>query len=273
MSELKKAVILARGLGTRMRVKTDESNLNSEQKRFAEAGIKTLVPVFEGRTLLDFIFENLTNAGFSQICLVIGAEHQAIRDFCAEKPFDISFAIQEKPLGTANAVLAAKDFAKDKLFLVVNSDNLYPVSDLKKLNELNQAGLIGFERKGLIEKSNIPPERIEKFAVIENDENGFLTEIIEKPKKVAENSLVSMNAWIFSPKIFEACEKIGISPRGEYELTAAVMFAVEKLSENFKVIKSENGVLDLSSRADITSVAEYLKKLKVKSAKDSRFKI
>lgn len=260
MSKLKKAVILARGLGTRMRAKTDESNLNAEQKRFAEAGIKTLVPIFEGRTLLDFIFENLINAGFSQICLVIGAEHQAIKDFCAEKPFDISFAIQEKPLGTANAVLAAKDFAKDELFLVINSDNLYPVSDLKKLNELNQAGLIGFDRKGLIERSNIPPERIEKFAVVKFDENGFLNKIVEKPETVAENSFVSMNAWIFSPKIFEACEKIEISPRGEFELTAAVMFAVENLSEKFKVIESENGVLDLSSRADIASVAECLKK-------------
>lgn len=265
MISIKNAVILARGLGTRMRAKTNESNLNSEQKRFADAGIKTLVPVFEDKTLLDFIFENLTTAGFSRICLVIGAEHQPIRDFCAEKHFDISFAIQEKPLGTADAVLAAKDFAKDELFLVVNSDNLYPVTDLKKLNESNQAGLIGFKRKGLIEKSNIPSERIEKFAVLEFDKNRHLTKIVEKPEIVAENSFVSMNAWIFSPKIFEACEKIEISPRGEYELTAAVMFAVEKLGEKFKVIESENGVLDLSSRADIESVAEYLKKLKIKS--------
>lgn len=265
MSKLEKAVILARGLGTRMRAKTDESKLNFEQKRFADAGIKTLVPIFEGKALLDFIFENLLSAGFSQICLVIGAEHQAIRNFCADKPFDISFAIQENPLGTANAVSAAKDFAKDELFLVVNSDNLYPVSDLQKLNELTQVGLIGFDRKGLIEKSNISPERIEKFAVLEFDENNFLTEIIEKPETVAENSFVSMNAWIFSPKIFEACEKIEISLRGEYELTAAVMFAVQKLDEKFKVIKSENGVLDLSSRADIASVAECLEKLKFKS--------
>ncbi|HQU85385.1 MAG TPA: nucleotidyltransferase family protein [Pyrinomonadaceae bacterium] len=265
MTSIKKAVILARGLGTRMRADVAESNLNAEQKRFAEAGIKTLVPIFEDKTLLDFIFENLTAAGFAQICLIIGAEHQAIRDFCAEKPFDISFAIQEKPLGTANAVLAAKDFAKNELFLVVNSDNLYPVEDLRNLNELGQAGLIGFARKGLIEKSNIPPERIEKFAVLEFDENEHLTKIVEKPETVAENSFVSMNAWIFSPKIFEACEKIEISPRGEFELTAAVMFAVERLGEKFKVIESENGVLDLSSRADIASVAEYLRKLKIKS--------
>ncbi|MCD9185809.1 MAG: nucleotidyltransferase family protein [Pyrinomonadaceae bacterium] len=265
MNSIKKAVILARGLGTRMRAKTDESNLNPEQKRFADAGIKTLVPVFEGKKLLDFIFENLISAGFSQLCLVIGAEHQAIRDFCAAKPFDISFAMQEKPLGTADAVLAAKDFAKDDLFLVVNSDNLYPVGDLKKLNELNEAGLIGFARKGLIEKSNIPSEKIEKFAVLEFDESKHLTKIIEKPGTVAEDSFVSMNAWIFSPKIFEACERIEISPRGEYELTSAVMFAVENLNERFKIIKSENGVLDLSSRADIESVAEYLRKLKIKS--------
>jgi glucose-1-phosphate thymidylyltransferase len=258
MSKIEKAVILARGLGTRMRAETANSNLSFAQAEIAAAGIKTLIPIVGKKTLLDFIFESLTAAGFTKICLIIGEEHQAIRDFCADKPYDISFAVQAQPLGTANAVLAAEDFVKDDLFLSVNSDNLYPVNSLKKLRKAGHQGLIAFERHSLIEKSNIPPDRIAKFAVIELDENNFLQRITEKPETVAENSFVSMNAWLFSSLIFEACRQIKLSARGEYELADSVMLTIEKLGGKFKAIKSSEGVLDLSNRADVAQVARKL---------------
>src|SRR5215218_8576507 len=123
MGKIEKAVILARGLGTRMRAETGIAHLNAAQAKIADSGIKTLMPIANGKTLLDFIFERLSQAGFTKICLVIGNEHQSIGDFCAAKPDRISFAVQEKPLGTADAVLAAENFVKDDLFLSVNSDN------------------------------------------------------------------------------------------------------------------------------------------------------
>ena len=77
-----KVVILARGLGTRMRAEDSNSKLDWQQNEIAKLGIKTLMPIIGEKTLLDFIFENLSRAGFSEFCLVIGQEHQAIRDFC-----------------------------------------------------------------------------------------------------------------------------------------------------------------------------------------------
>jgi dTDP-glucose pyrophosphorylase len=67
-----------------------------------------------------------------------------------------------------------------------------------------------------------------------------------------------MNAWLFSPNIFEACREINLSPRGEFELTDAVNFAIEHLGEKFKVVFSNEGVLDLSSRADVEKLSEKL---------------
>lgn len=260
MTEISKAVILARGLGTRMRAGSSNANLDKKQTEIASLGIKTLMPVVGNKTLLEFIFESLNEAGFSDFCLVIGSEHKPIRDFCATLDYKISFAVQEKPLGTANAVLSAEKFAGGENFLSVNSDNLYPVNALRKLRELNQSGLIAFEKKGLIEKSNISEEKINKFAVVELDGENYLKKIIEKPETVEENSLISMNAWIFAPKIFEACRWIKPSPRGEFEIADAVLFAIEKLGEKFKAVKSDEGVLDLSSRADIQKVGEFLQK-------------
>ena len=261
MTKIEKAVILARGLGTRMRAQTGNENLNSDQAKIANLGIKTLMPMMDGKTLLDYIFESLNSSGFTEICLVIGKEHQNIRDFCAGKPYKISFAIQAKPLGTADAVLAAEKFVGDDLFLAVNSDNLYPVNALQQLNNSNQAGLIAFSRKDLIKQSNISAEKIAKFAVVELDEKDYLQKIIEKPDEVFDEAFISMNAWTFSPKFFTACRNIKPSIRGEFEIADAVMYAIENLNEKFKAVKSDEGVLDLSSRADIQTISERLAQL------------
>lgn len=255
---IRKAVILARGLGKRMREENQAANLDEKQAEIATQGIKTLMPIVGEKTLLDFIFESLSEAGFDEFCLVIGNEHQAIRDFCAKLNYNISFAIQEKPLGTANAVLAAEGFAEGENFLVVNSDNLYPVYSLQMLRKLTSGGLIAFDKQSLIEKSNISEDKINKFAVLRFDENDCLVKIIEKPEQTAPNAFISMNAWLFSSKIFEACRNIKLSERNEYEIADAVNYAIENLGEKFKAVYSTEGVLDLSSRADVEVIRRQL---------------
>lgn len=254
-----KAVILARGLGKRMRTDDGASSLSADQQQVAELGIKALMPVSGGKTMLELITATLYEAGFDEICLVIGPEHDAVREFCSEKGMQVEFAIQETAAGTADAVLAASHWIQgEELFLVVNSDNLYPVESLRRLRRANRPGLLGFEREALIENGNIPAERIAKFATLEVDAEGDLSHIVEKPEAVEPGSLVSMNAWLFSPMIFEACRSIGLSERGEYEIASAVQYAIDNLGERFAVVTSSEGVLDLSSRADIASVRRFL---------------
>ena len=241
-----------------MRAEDSAVSLDSDQEAAASAGLKTLVPIADGKTLLDFIFENLVAAGFTKICMVIGEEHDVIRNFCASKPYDITFAIQKDPLGTADAVLAAEEFAGGDLFLVINSDNLYPTESLRRLREAGEQGLVAFDHRSMVDHSNIPEERISKFADVVIGEGGLLKEIVEKPEHPREDGFVSMNTWLFSPRIFEACRAIGPSPRGEYEITAAVAYAIDELGEKFHAVRSYEGVLDLSSRADIDGVAKIL---------------
>jgi len=255
-----KAVILARGLGTRMRAEDNTAALSDEERRVASQGIKTLMPIVGGKTLLELSIDSLNAAGFDEVCLVIGPEHASIREFCDRKDLNVEFAIQKSPLGTADAVLAVAPWIDgDELFLVVNSDNLYPVDSLRRLRMANRPGLIGFDRDALIADSNIPEERIAKFATLDVDNEGRLTCIVEKPDLVEPHSLVSMNAWVFSSMIFQACRTIEPSVRGEYEIAAAVQYAINHLGKSFVVIESSEGVLDLSSRADVESVRRSLK--------------
>ena len=243
-----------------MRAPTEGVDLTSEQDRVADAGIKALIPVAGGKTFLELILANLSAAGFREFCLVIGPEHVAFREFCAALSYDIKFAVQHEPLGTADAVLAATGcVAAGELFLVVNSDNLYPVESLRVLREVSRPAMLAFEREALIRKSNITADRIAKFATVEIDNAGLLRRIIEKPDRVEPDALVSMNAWLFSPAIFAACRAIKPSERGEYEIADAVQYAIDELREGFVAVRTDEGVLDLSSRADIDGVARFLK--------------
>lgn len=245
-----------------MRAADESAVLTKEQTLVASQGIKALIPVADGKTMLELILENLADAGFVDLCLVIGPEHDTIRKFCSVNDLQVSFAVQQEPLGTSDAVLAAESFiGPDDLFLVVNSDNLYPVEGLRRLRNEACPALIGFERSSLIAKSNISEDRIAKFAAVEIDDERNLIRIVEKPNDIAASSYVSMNAWLFSPKIFDACKAIGPSERGEYEITAAVQYAIDVLGERFAVVTSNEGVLDLSSRADIESVSRFVNSL------------
>lgn len=264
-----KCVILARGLGTRMRRDDVATTLNAEQSAAAAAGLKAMIPV--GRPFLDYVLSALADVGFDQACLVIGQEHDAVREYYtgASKPkrVRVSFAIQPQPLGTANAVLAAEEFAGSDQFLVINSDNYYPVEVLGEVQSLRQPGTVLFPAAALLRNSNIPEDRIRAFAVCVVDQDGFLADIAEKPEAATAaefeaEKLVSMNCWRFGPRIFAVCRDVSLSPRGEYELPIAVKLAIQR-GLKFKVAISRAGVLDLSRRSDIAHVAERLKHVQV----------
>src|SRR3990172_9147481 len=114
-----------------------------------------MIPI--DRPFLDYVLSELADAGYSQVCLVIGPEHHLIRDYYLHQApperVRISFAIQEKPLGTADAVLAAKEFTGEELFLVINSDNYYPLEALSALRKLNGSGVALFDRESLVTTS------------------------------------------------------------------------------------------------------------------------
>ncbi|HSV26833.1 MAG TPA: sugar phosphate nucleotidyltransferase [Sedimentisphaerales bacterium] len=264
-----KAVILARGLGTRMRKASGSAALSREQEGIAATGVKAMIPAL-GRPFLDYVLSGLADAGYKSVCLVIGPEHDIIRDYYSSiqyRRLSVSFAVQQEPRGTADAVAPARDFAGSDDFIVINSDNYYPAEALKGLRELNEAGLAGFERDALIAGSNIPAERIAKFACIEAA-GGVMKRIIEKPaqevlEKMPRPIVLSMNCWRFSEAIFEGCANIKPSPRGELELTDAVQYTIDNLAQRYRIVQVSAGVLDLSSREDIGPVVERLKGIKV----------
>jgi glucose-1-phosphate thymidylyltransferase len=248
-----------------MRELDGTARLEPFQERAAASGLKAMISF--GRPFLDHVLSALADAGIEQVCLVIGPEHSEVREYYADtappRRVRVAFAVQREPRGTADAVLAAEEFAGGQDFLVINSDNLYPVSALAALAALSEPGAALFERDALIAQSNIPARRIASFAVCSVSADGYLEVIVEKPDaetlaRLGPGAPVSMNCWRFSSAIFAACRRVPPSPRGELELPMAVREAMEQ-GVRFRVVRCREGVLDLSRRADIGAVAERLR--------------
>jgi glucose-1-phosphate thymidylyltransferase len=265
-----KAVILARGLGTRMRVADDRAQLSREQAAVADTGLKAMIAI--DRPFLDYVLSALADAGFTEACLVIGPEHGVVREYYEKNPpsrVRVNFAIQEKPLGTADALLAASGFIGEDAFVVLNADNYYPPEVLRLLRAEREPALPAFERGALIRDGNIPPERIARYALLDVDDDGYLRRVVEKPDAETERAFgpdaaVSMNVWLLTPAILEACRRVAPSARSEVELPNAIQWAIEHLGMRLRALPVRAAVLDLSHRGDIPEVTARLRGVPVR---------
>lgn len=280
MAVITKAVILARGLGTRMRRADASSALSPDQAAIADSGVKAMIPIATpasqnrtywgpriGRPFLDYVLSALADAGYREVSLVIGPEHNLIREYYAGQQMRriaLSYAIQPEPRGTADAVLAAEGFVGDAEFIVMNSDDYYPIPVLQTLRGMAGPGAVLFRADSLVQNSNIPAERVRTFAYCEVRE-GYLAGMKEKPdpsEQFPPDALVSLNLWRVPPAFFEHCRTVPLSPRGEYELPLAINQAVRS-GMRLQIETSNLGVLDLSQRSDIAAVAATLKNIEV----------
>ena len=260
-------MILAGGLGTRMQKQVEGLRLDERTARLADDGLKGLIPV--GRPFLDHTLQAMMDAGLEDFCLIVPPGASAIRKYYqgVAKSLDsasISFAVQQKPLGTADAVAAGSDWAGESPFIVVNSDNFYSPESLRALASAPAPATIAYERDALIAGSNIPAERIRRFAVLDIDEGGHVRQIVEKPDDPDQYArdgrlYVSMNCFLFTPEIFQACRSIQPHPvRKEYELPAAVQYSIDHMGLRYRAVPVAEGVLDLTGRSDIGPVRKML---------------
>jgi glucose-1-phosphate thymidylyltransferase len=261
---IRSAVIMAGGLGSRMRRNDETATLEASQVAAADAGVKGMIPI--KRPFLDYVLSALADAGITDVLLVIGPAHDAVRQyFTDEAPprrVRLRFAVQPAPIGTANAVTVAADALGEASFLVLNADNYYPVNAFRDLAAHDGAGVVAFDRDALVRDGNIDAERVRAFAVLDVGLDGLLHGIIEKPGDAfdltsASAQWVGMNLWAVTPAIVDACRRVPLSSRGEYELPEAVALALRE-GVPVRAVRQRAPVLDLSRRTDIASVVERL---------------
>lgn len=217
-----KGLILCGGNGTRLRPIT-----NNLQKQ--------LLPI-ANKPIVFYIIEDMIKSGIHDIGIVVGPnKDQVIKAIQSrEWGINIKFINQEAPLGLANAVLSARDFL-DEEFVMYLGDNILVggISEYIRNFKDKQA-----DACILITDVNNPEEC--GMAVV--NRNGIVEEVREKPGRVdpklenKKNTFGIIGIYFFKPVIVNACNNIYKSSRGEYEITHAIQYLVEK---NFNVISEK----------------------------------
>jgi glucose-1-phosphate thymidylyltransferase len=262
---MRTAVVLAAGRGSRMRRNDGRSPLDRNQAAAAAHGLKALVPC-AGRPFLDWVLAETARAGIEHIVLVVAPESPLVDyDGGSAGVAQLQYVVQLQPRGTAHALLSAESAVEGQPFLVLNSDNLYPAAALADLAAARDTAVLAVSRSGLAAnpRSNVDQERIDSWAAIELDTGGRLARLHEKPgaelwQRLPEPVLAGVNAWRFTPEIFDACRLVEPSPRGELELPAAAQHLLERQGATIDIVLTELPILDLSSRRDVAEVERLL---------------
>jgi dTDP-glucose pyrophosphorylase len=275
MAKSRHLLIMAGGASSRMKKSLAQYDLDQSTLQIAQKHHKCLIPV--GKNKLPLLYYHLIQAkrvGVTQVFIITPEENQGFYDFLGQEYVKTAFAsisirlIQQqlpagakKPLGTADAVQQALDKApmlKEGSFVVVNGDNIYSVKSLEALFSLanTQNALIGYDQEGL----NFSRERLQKFAMLKVNKEGFLTAIVEKPSLETMNAVrdsanrirVSMNIFkLYGPSIYAFLENCSIDPiRKEKELPTAVQQFIHVNKEGFLLLPFCEHVPDLTSAQD-----------------------
>jgi len=227
-----RAVVLAAGIGSRM------NPLTSERP-------KHLLPV-AGKPVVRRAIEALSEVGVEEVRVVVGYMADRIREALSDvREVRLSFSAQERPRGTADALLAARDFiAGEDRFVLVYGDVTVSRGPLEELLEMVRVkGLDG----GLIGVVRDDPWRFGTLEV----EGGLLRGIAEKSRDVRPPALVNSGIYVLPGEVVDAASSVPPSPRGEYELTDAVV-ALVKRGRRIGVLRSEGSWwFDLGGPAEL----------------------
>ncbi len=239
---IKKVVISAGGQGTRMlELSKDKS--------------KHLIEV-NNRPFLAYLLDNILEAGYQEIILVVGYKEDLMREFIKNYTKDHECKIEiinqfkilgpkEKEYGTACPLKCVRDFVKNESFISLAGDNFYSAEDLKLMNIDDEYTYV----------AGLENDHPEKFGVLIT-EGDFLKEIIEKPKEFVGN-LVNTSLYKFTPEVFEKLPLIKKSPRGEYEITDVIsLLAKEK---KVKVKKIRDNWMDFGRPEDVEKFSGFIK--------------
>jgi NDP-sugar pyrophosphorylase family protein len=187
------AVILAAGLGTRLRPHTSTTP-------------KPLLPV-QGRPILDWIIGALPPV--DRLVVVVNYLAEQIDEYLRTQRHIKNWTTvrQEVPRGTGDALRVCRPHIHADRLLVLNGDDLYGAADLATL-AAKPMGLLAH-----------PVDEPRKYGIVFRRPDGTLDKLIEKPD-LDGRQLANIGAYLFPKSVFDI--ELPLSPRGEYEITDAV---------------------------------------------------
>ncbi len=199
---IKKGIILAGGLGTRMSPLTKAVN-------------KQLLPIYD-KPLIYYPLSILMLAKIRDILIIVnkGQLNQYKKLFPDKKNLgiNIEFKEQDKPRGLPDAFILGEKFINNSNTAMILGDNFFYGQNLSKL--LTDCAKLKNGAKIVLYSVKNP----ELFGVAKiNNKNKNILKIIEKPKKFISNYAIT-GLYFFDKKVVNYAKKLKPSKRGELEI-------------------------------------------------------
>ena len=190
-----KGIILAGGTGSRLYPLTQSVN-------------KQLLPVYDV-PLIYYPMATLMNAGIQEICIISSPDYipayKKLFKNGRHLGLNISYEIQEKPEGIAQAFIIGKDFIGNDSVMLVLGDNIFH-------GNIDYSFFSG-AKVFAYEVSN-PQD----YGVVKFDKEGRATMLVEKPTEFVSKFAIP-GLYIYDNEVIDIAEKLKPSPRGELEIT------------------------------------------------------
>ena len=181
-----KVVIMAGGKGTRI------AQVNATVP-------KPMIPI-EGKPILEYQIETLKKQGYTDIILIVGHMGNVIQKYFGDGSafgVQISYIVEEQPLGTAGALYFLKDEIQND-FLLLNGDIIFDV-DIQKFLEYhcNQR-----TAATILTHPNSHP--YDSGIIIADDKNRVTNWLHKEDERLWYKNRVNAGLHMFSPRIFES---------------------------------------------------------------------
>ena len=196
-----KGIILAGGAGSRLQPLTKVTS-------------KQLLPVYD-KPMIYYPLETLIEGGIKDILIISDPSNigNFVRLLGSGKDFrvKISYEVQDKPEGIAQAFLIGENFISDDNVTLILGDNLF-VGDGEFLDE----AIKSFTSGGRVFAKEVPDPN--RFGVVEFDKQGKVVSIEEKPKNPKSDYAVT-GLYIYDNSVIAKAKNLKPSSRGELEIT------------------------------------------------------
>lgn len=199
-----KGIILAGGSGTRLYPLTRVTS-------------KQLLPVYD-KPMIYYPLSTLMLAGIRDILIISTPDDtprfESLLGDGSSFGIHLSYAVQPKPDGLAQAFLIGKDFIGDDTCALVLGDNIFyggwfrkNLQEAVKNAEEGKATIFGYRVKD--------PQR---FGIVEFDQNKNVLSVEEKPQQPKSNFCIT-GLYFYDNRVAKLAEQVKPSPRGELEIT------------------------------------------------------
>lgn len=199
-----KGIILAGGSGTRLYPLTKVTS-------------KQLLPIYD-KPMIYYPLSTLMLAGIRDILIIsTPSDTPRFKDLLGDGSnfgINLSYAVQEKPEGLAQAFLIGEDFIGNDTCAMILGDNIFYGGWFRKY--LNDAVRDAENGKATIFGYYVnDPER---FGIVEFDKEKNVISVEEKPKKPKSNYCIT-GLYFYDSRVVEMAKKVKPSFRGELEIT------------------------------------------------------